>query len=229
MNISNIIFYVAQCMPGFLMAIVIHEAAHAWMANRFGDSTAKRMGRLTLNPIAHADPIGTVVLPIVGIVSAVSGLMFPVIGWAKPVPVESRNFTNYKKGVFWVSFAGPLSNIILGTICAFFFALLAKGEGDFFGYKQIFLGMLNYSIFINFILAVFNLIPLPPLDGSNMVSVFLSPRALIKYHELGNYTSYILWGLLILSFMGVPILSTLLYPAHYMSNFLTNLFLLILP
>ncbi len=228
MDLAGVIYFVAQCLPGFLLAVVIHEAAHAAAALYFGDKTAQRMGRLTLNPIVHADVLGTLILPMVGIVAAATGAMFPIIGWAKPVPIETRNFRNYKQGLFWVSFAGPLSNLILGTFCAFLLALVAVQQGDLWGFQKIFLGMLQYSIFINFILAIFNLIPLPPLDGSNMLSVFLSHHALMKYRQLADYSSLILWGILGLSMMGIPILQTLLAPAHYLSRVSINFFLLLL-
>lgn len=228
MDISAIIYFIAQCMPGFLLAVVAHEASHGMMALYFGDDTAKRMGRLTLNPVVHADLVGTIIIPVVGIAMSVMGMFFPVIGWANPVPVDYRNFKNYKKGVFWTSFAGPLANFFLGILSAFLLAIVAHSEGELGGYKNIFIGMLNYSVMINFVLGFFNLIPLPPLDGSNMLSVFLSYQANQKYREIAQYSNMILWGLVLLAMAGVPVFKSLFMPPQYLSQFFTNLFLLIL-
>ena len=163
-DLNSILFNIAQSLPGFLMAIVVHEAAHAWMANKFGDPTAKNQGRLTLNPAAHYDPWGTIFFPILAAFTN-----FAMIGWARPVPIEIRNFKNLRSGIFWVSFAGPLSNLLLGTLSAILLALIATKTSADWEYYSIFIRMLRYSVFINFILAFFNLIPLPPLDGSKMV------------------------------------------------------------
>jgi Zn-dependent protease len=166
-DLNSILFNIAQSLPGFLLAIVVHEAAHAWMANRFGDPTAKNQGRLTLNPAAHYDPWGTIFFPLLAAFTN-----FSMIGWARPVPIEIRNFKNLRSGIFWVSFAGPLSNLILGTVSALLLGLIATKTSTDWEYYSIFIRMLRYSVFINFILAFFNLIPLPPLDGSKMVSSF---------------------------------------------------------
>lgn len=157
MDLSAIFFEIAKSFPGLLVAIVFHEAAHAWMAYQFGDKTAYLQGRMTLNPAVHYHPIGTLLIPIIGVVTH-----FPVIGWAKPVPIDSRQFTNYRWGLFWVSFAGPLSNILIGTIFAMVFAMIqtSGAQSDF---AIMALQMLEYGIFINFLLGFFNLIPLPRL------------------------------------------------------------------
>jgi Zn-dependent protease len=221
MNDLNVILMnIAQSLPGFLLAIVVHEAAHAWMANKFGDPTAKNMGRLTLNPAAHYDMWGTVLFPLLAAVTN-----FAMIGWAKPVPVEVRNFKNIRSGIFWVSFAGPLSNIILGTLSALLLAIIAVKVPSDWEYYTIFLKMLRYSIFINFILAFFNLIPLPPLDGSKMVSSFLRGRALYKYESIAQYTPMIFIGVLALSLMGIHTLGYVLMPAQYLANYLMFAFL----
>ena len=212
---ESIIFSIAQSLPGFLLAIVAHEAAHAWMANRFGDATAKAAGRLTLNPAAHYDPWGTVLFPLL---SAVTG--FAVIGWAKPVPINTRNFTKMRPGLFWVSFAGPLSNLILGTISAFLVAFIAVKVPSNFSYYAILLGMLKYSVFINFILAFFNLIPIPPLDGSKMVSAFLRGETAMKYDRIAAYSPMIFMGILLLSIVGISTLGYILLPAQQLGQWL---------
>lgn len=217
---NSILFNIAQSLPGFLLAIVVHEAAHAWMANKFGDPTAKNEGRLTLNPVAHYDPWGTIFFPLLAAFTN-----FAMIGWARPVPVEVRNFKNLRQGIFWVSFAGPLSNLILGTLSALGLALLATQVSPSWEFYGAFIHMLRYSVFINFILAFFNLIPLPPLDGSKMVSSFLKGQALYKYESFARFTPMIFIGVMFLSFMGIHTLGYLLAPAQDLANFLMFYFL----
>ena len=141
-----------------------------------------------------------------------------MIGWARPVPVEVRNFKNMRSGIFWVSFAGPLSNLILGTLSAIIFAIMMTKVDPMWAYYGIFLRMLQYSIFINFILAFFNLLPLPPLDGSKMVSSFLKGNALRKYEEFARFTPLIFIGVMLLSFMGIETIGYLLRPAQMLAN-----------
>lgn len=214
-DLNAILFNIAQSLPGFLLAIVVHEAAHAWMAFKFGDPTAKNEGRMTLNPAAHYDPWGTVFLPLL---AAFTG--FAMIGWARPVPIEVRNFKNYRSGIFWVSFAGPLSNLLLGTLSAVVLAIIATKTPTSWEYYSISIQMLRYSVFINFILGFFNLIPLPPLDGSKMVSSFLKGQALYKYEGLARYTPVIFIAVMALSFMGIHTLGYLLAPAQMLANYL---------
>ncbi|WP_408098807.1 site-2 protease family protein [Peredibacter sp. HCB2-198] len=214
-DLNTILFNIAQSLPGFLLAIVTHEAAHAWMANKFGDPTAKNAGRLTLNPAAHYDPWGTIFFPLLAAVTN-----FAMIGWARPVPIEIRNFKKIRSGIFWVSFAGPLSNLILGTLSALILAVIATKVSPDWGYYRISIRMLQYSVFINFILAFFNLIPLPPLDGSKMVSSFLKGQALYKYENFARYTPVIFIMVMALSFMGIHTLSYVLMPAQMIANYL---------
>jgi len=214
-DLNGILFNIAQSLPGFLLAIVVHEAAHAWMANRFGDPTAKNEGRLTLNPAAHYDPMGTIFFPLLAAFTN-----FAMIGWAKPVPVETRNFKQIRQGIFWTSFAGPLSNLILGTLSALLLAVIATQSSASWSFYSIAIQMLKFSVYINFILAFFNLIPLPPLDGSKMVSSFLRGEALRKYEEFARYTPMIFLGIMVLSFMGIHTLSYVLMPAQQLANFI---------
>lgn len=219
-NLNDILYTIAQSLPGFLLAIVAHEAAHAWMANKFGDPTAKNMGRLSLNPAVHYDPWGTIFFPLLG--AFMSWGM--IIGWAKPVPVETRNFKNYRSGLFWVSFAGPLANLIIGTLSALAMALIVRFAVGW-EYARIFMEMLRYSITINFVLAFFNLIPLPPLDGSKMISTFLKGHALRKYEEFARFTPMVFIGALALSYMGIHTIGYLLMPAHMLANYMMYSFL----
>lgn len=180
---TDFIMAVAVNLPGFLIGIVFHEAAHAYVAYKFGDQTAKMAGRLSLNPLVHYDLVGTIIFPAVG--ALLGGVMF---GWAKPVPVNPRYFRNVRGGIFWVSFAGPLANILIAIICAFLFALLATQVPQNFAFYTTFLAMLKQALLINLVLATFNLIPFPPLDGSKMVSSFLSYEQANRYEELGKYS-----------------------------------------
>lgn len=223
MNIQEIILNIAQSAPGFLLAIVAHEWAHGYMAMRFGDNTAKDQGRLTFNPSAHIDMMGTVIFPLIGVI-----LGWAVIGWARPVPVNPTRFKDVRKGIFWVSFAGPLANFILGFISSLLYAIVATQVSQEFGYFEIILKMLSYSIFINFLLGVFNLIPLPPLDGSRMVSSFLKGETLVKYEQFARYTPMIFLVIISLSMMGISTLGRILAPATMIGNKLTMYFLYLL-
>lgn len=157
----------AMFFPAFLFALCFHEYAHGWMAKKFGDNTAEAMGRLTMNPIAHADVIGTLVLPIFAIVTGA-----PLFGWAKPVPVNPRNLKNPVKDMFWVAFAGPLSNVLLAVVGAF---IMVAGVGYIKDptTQQTFMRFFDIFIFFNILLAIFNMIPLHPLDGGKVLQRFI--------------------------------------------------------
>jgi len=218
MEMNVIIFKIATSLPGFLLGIVCHEAAHAWMANRHGDPTAKMMGRMTLDPTVHYDLFGTIIFPLVG---AIMG--WSMFGWAKPVPVDTRRFKNVKSGIFWVSFAGPLANLILMILAAFLYAILVTKISSDFSYHQIFSEMLVNMIQINVLLAMFNLIPIPPLDGSKMVSSMLDYENARRFEELQRY-SFLFFFL----FLFTPILSWILSPALMAANLLINIFISVL-
>ena len=158
-----------------LLSVVFHEVAHGWMAYRLGDDTAKKMGRLTLNPIPHIDPMGTVFLPLIMII-----LGGPVFGWAKPVPFNPYNFNrnvDARNGAMWVALAGPVSNLILAFVFSFILVATKKFLSGFppilfFSITQL----ASALIFINLVLAAVNLIPIPPLDGSKILMRFLPPK-----------------------------------------------------
>jgi Zn-dependent protease len=204
----NIQSLAIQFVP-FLMAVIFHEFAHGWAALKFGDPTARDNGRLTLNPLPHMDMFGTLLFPIMGMLTGTSFLF----GWAKPVPINPTRFKKYRPGLFWVSFAGPLMNFILANVCAAVLCLMIKyAPRDFYLFEPI-LGMLKVGITLNFALGFFNLLPLPPLDGSKMIQSFLNYNATKAYESIAPYSFFILMGL-----MMTGILSVLSYPIQICSN-----------
>ena len=204
-NIAKTVQDIVTFMPAFLLALVVHEFSHAWVANLFGDKTSEWSGRLTLNPAAHIDPLGTIAFPILSIVMG-SSIFF---GWAKPVPIDSTRFSDYRRGLFWVSFAGPLSNIILGFITAFALVGFRVFVSEQFGFFEAINSMLQSLLILNFSLAIFNLIPIPPLDGSNIVLSFLGYEASRKFIQFQQFSFYILLFLMFsgaMRFISIPIL-----------------------
>ncbi|MCM1544903.1 MAG: site-2 protease family protein [Ruminococcus sp.] len=196
------------CARLFVMFCVlpIHEYAHALVAYKLGDQTARLSGRLTINPLAHIDPFGALLILIAG------------FGYAKPVPVNPRNFKNQKGGMALTALAGPLSNLIMAFIfmvgyCAVF-KFLHPVSGTFPAALMLFL---SYCSQINISLAVFNLIPVPPLDGSRIIRLVIPDRT---YYKIAQYERYLVYGVLLLVLIGV--LDT---PIAIASNFFTNLFL----
>jgi Zn-dependent protease len=173
-------------LPVLIFSVVLHEVAHGWMARHEGDPTAAMLGRLTFNPIPHLDPIGSILVPAVL-------LMMPggfVFGWAKPVPVNPRNFRNYKRGDILVSLAGVVVNFFLAI--AFTLLLVAAAWGLRFmptlaSTWQVMMEMARFGILINFVLMLFNLLPIPPLDGSHVMYHLLPPRLAVRYREMGRY------------------------------------------
>ncbi|MEK9500499.1 site-2 protease family protein [Gaopeijia maritima] len=178
----------AVLIPILIASVALHELAHAWQARREGDPTAERLGRITLNPLAHLDPVGSFIVPAVLYFSG--GLIF---GWAKPVPVDPRNFRTHPWSDIRVSLAGIVSNLGL----AFGLALIA---GPLSAYAQgqvgeVVLTAVTYGIFLNLILAFFNLLPIPPLDGSHVVAHMLPPALASRYRAFGRYGILVLMGL----------------------------------
>ena len=175
-----------------MISLTVHEYAHGYAAYRLGDSTAKADGRLSLNPLHHLDPIGTLMMLLIG------------FGYAKPVPVITRNFRKPRRDFAIVSLCGPLSNFVLAFVASFLYMLLIKvcpysfwssAAGEIVGI------LFYYMILINIGLGLFNLIPLPPLDGSNVLMCMLPPRLAAKYSKLRYYSQYILLGIILLSWL----------------------------
>ena len=194
-NIRDIIINLLLTIPVIMIALSFHEAAHGFIAYKMGDHTAYNLGRVTMNPLKHLDPLGTLCMFLVG------------YGWAKPVPINSRNFKDPKKGMALTALAGPVSNLILGIIGAILYALtyaLFIKNADFL-YEHVFLSnivkvILNFFFYFGFLnigLMLFNLIPVPPFDGSRIISVFLPTRI---YFGIMKYERYILYGILLASF-----------------------------
>jgi len=200
-------------VPVLLVSIVVHEVAHAWQARREGDETAASLGRITLNPLPHIDLMGSVLVPLL-LWFGNTGILF---GWAKPVPVVPGNFRNYKWGDIRVSLAGIVSNLGLAVLFTFVMLFTIKaeplvgaggpwGEG-LDGVRR----MAYYGLYINLILAFFNLIPIPPLDGSHVLYHMLPGRLAEGYRRLGRYGLFILMGLV---FLVPEAFAVLLWPVN---------------
>ncbi len=202
-----------------LFSLSIHEASHAWMADRLGDYTARYLGRVTLNPIPHIDPIGTVLFPLLQFF-----VHFPLIGWAKPVPINSAHLRNPRKDQIFISIAGPCANLLAGGI-AFFLLLIfkifspqARGFIEFMivvgripvhgSVLAPVLGILYYAMIINLLLAMFNIIPIPPLDGHWVLYGLLPANAAAAFQRMGSYGFIVLYALMFtgaLRFILIPV------------------------
>jgi Zn-dependent protease len=182
--------------PPILFAITLHEVAHGWMANRLGDPTARMLGRLTINPLKHIDPIGTVVVPLVLFIATHGNFMF---GWAKPVPVTAQNFANPRRGMAWVALAGPVANLLMG-IAWVAVAWLARALAPQFPLVEPLYYMGQFGVVANVVLLILNLFPLPPLDGSRVLTGFLPPEGARVMYRIEPYGLFIV---AILMFTGV--------------------------
>jgi Zn-dependent protease len=174
-----------------LFSLSVHEAAHGWTANRLGDPTAKRLGRVSLNPLVHIDPVGTVIFPLIAIMTHL-----PVIGWAKPVPVNVMRLPRLRRDFLVVAAAGPASNLGLAVLAAGLLPLVAADAGSGSG-NALAATVLQRMVQINVILAVFNMIPVPPLDGGNVLSGMLPDRAADAFDRLRPYGFLILYALML--------------------------------
>lgn len=171
-----------------LLSLTFHEAAHAWSADRLGDPTARLLGRVSLNPAVHIDPIGTIAFPLIAMVTGI-----PIIGWAKPVPVNTLNLReHWKRKYMLIAAAGPASNLILAAAAAIIVRFLGfeSAAGWLFQF-------LLFMVVINVLLAVFNMVPVPPLDGGNVLAGLLHGRAYDIFDSLRPYGFLILYGLLL--------------------------------
>ena len=200
-------------IPVLLLSIIVHEVAHAWVALREGDDTAHRLGRITLNPLSHIDFVGSVLVPF-ALYFMNAGFLF---GWAKPVPVNPRKFHNYKWGDIRVSLAGIVANLILAvgfTLLAALLVTIARfAGGALAGPMDVALRVTELGILINLVLAFFNLVPIPPLDGSHVFQHLLPPRLGVAYRRLGRYGMLILIGVFIL--FPDPFFSIVLAPVRF--------------
>ena len=199
MQIQNLLLIA----PPILLALTFHEYAHAYMANRLGDDTAKQSGRLSLNPLRHLDPLGTIMIFLVH------------FGWAKPVPVNPYRLKNPKKDMLWISAAGPMANMILAFASGMLFRLLTNTAGgpDPYSYTGLLIYVVYMSLQINLALAIFNILPIAPLDGSKILSGLLPAGFDKMFYLLERYGPFILLGLIIFgSVTGVSILGGMIWP-----------------
>lgn len=221
-NLNQILPTLVIAALPLLFAITLHEAAHGWVANKLGDKTALMLGRVSLNPVRHIDPIGTIVVPLAMLLLS-TGFIF---GWAKPVPVTWQNLRNPRRDMAIVAIAGPLSNLLM----AFFWAIVAKLGSFFLGTWDtqasmrtvaLFFNMSGlFGILINSLLLVLNLLPIPPLDGSKVISAILPPRIAARYDLIEPYG---IWILLALLFLG-HLQKILLPPVFALTKAISSLF-----
>ena len=192
-------------LPILIVSVILHEIAHGWIAMKLGDGTAAASGRLTLNPLPHLDPIGSILIPLMSLAAA--GQVF--IAWARPVPVNPANFLRPRRDSVLVSAAGPVTNLAIALVCALAVPALAAvekelSEGDLaHAIVHFIVAMFYGGMYINVVLAVFNLLPVPPLDGSHILTALLPARAAAAYQRIGFV------GVLVILFaMRIPVVSS---------------------
>ncbi len=205
-------------LPVLIFSIVVHEVAHAWVALKEGDDTAQSLGRITLNPLSHLDPIGSFVVP-VALFFLPGGFIF---GWAKPVPIDPRKFRDFRMGDIRVSLAGIVANLILAVAFTLLAVVFIKLQGVFPLGESTF-GFLirgaRFGVLINLILAIFNLVPIPPLDGSHVVYHFLPRAWRATYQQAGRYGILVLIGL---AYFYPPFFSIVLWPVFALFGLADN-------
>jgi Zn-dependent protease len=190
--------YIVVAVVIVLLSLTVHEAAHAWSADRLGDSTARLLGRVSLNPLVHIDWLGTVVLPLVAAYSN-----FPIIGWAKPVPVNMSRLKHPRRDFMIIAAAGPLSNLGLAVIAAVLFQVVAPNSAPPRGLNLT--DILYVAGAINVSLAVFNLVPIPPLDGGNVLAGLLPPAGADVLDRVRPFGFIVLYGLMLSGILGAII------------------------
>jgi Zn-dependent protease len=187
---------VAQIVIQFivlLFSLTVHETAHAWTADRLGDPTARMLGRVSLNPVVHADPVGTVLFPLIAMISR-----FPLIGWAKPVPVDMRRLKQPRRDYMLVAAAGPASNLLIAIAAALVLALMPISplELDEINITVPVATLLSVAIRLNVLLAIFNMLPIPPLDGGNVLAGLLPRSLAVVFDQLRPYGFLLLYALM---------------------------------
>jgi Zn-dependent protease len=202
MSVDQMIQYIALAAIPILFAVTLHEAAHGYVARHFGDTTAERAGRISLNPVHHIDPVGTILLPVLTLLMSSGGFIF---GWAKPVPVNFGALRHPKKDMFWVALAGPAANLFMAICWAAIANIALAMQDNYFALPL--LDMAQIGIKINIVLMVLNLLPIPPLDGGRVAVSLLPYRQAIALSRIEPY------GMFILVFLAVtPLLGLVLYP-----------------
>ncbi len=195
MNTAQLIQTIALAAIPILFAITLHEAAHGYVARHFGDMTAYQQGRISLNPLRHIDPVGTILFPLMTL--WLGGILF---GWAKPVPVNFGALRNPKKDMLWVALAGPASNLVMALGWAILYKMAWLFQGNYFA--EPLLGMAEWGIRINVILMVLNLLPLPPLDGGRVAVSLLPHRQAFQLSKVEPYGIFILIFLVVSGALG---------------------------
>ncbi len=204
--LADLVLFLLILLP----SVILHEVAHGWVAERFGDPTARQAGRITLDPIPHVDPIGSLLIP-----GALALAGQPVFGWAKPVPVNPSYFRRPVPTMALVALAGPATNLVLGIVALqvgpFFDAYAHPPAGVSYWYPALGIGMTTVSVWakvllgfavINIVLAIFNVLPIPPLDGSKLLPLVLPEKGRQVFHQISQYGFLILFGLIFIVFQG---------------------------
>ena len=215
MDLNSTLTTISVAAIPVIFAITVHEVAHGWVAKQFGDRTAEMLGRLTLNPVHHVDPIGTILVPGILLLSG-SGFMF---GWAKPVPVDARNLRNPRGNMILVSAAGPMSNLVMATIWAFIMMVSQNFSGGVAA--EWIAQMAWYGIVFNIMLAVFNMLPIPPLDGGQVLTNLLPQGAVSDFlRRFAPFGFFILLALIITRQLG-PVIGP---PIRFLISLLEHAF-----
>ncbi|MEO8224561.1 MAG: site-2 protease family protein [Gammaproteobacteria bacterium] len=197
MDVAASIQLLSAAIIPVLFGITLHEVSHGWVARRYGDRTAELLGRLTVNPLKHIDPVGSVAVPLV-----LTLLNLPAFGWAKPVPVNPRNLRRPKRDMMLVAIAGPASNLVMALFWTLVFYLALQVPAGLLGARQFLLSMSQIGIGFNILLAIFNLVPIPPLDGGRVLRGVLPEALGRKLDAVEPYGLILVMGLLATGFLG---------------------------